>query len=144
MFESHERGLAMGVFAAMPFLGPVIGPIAGGFLGPATKWEWVAAVVAFFALFITVAEICLLPETCAPVILRRRAKLLTKVTGKLHLSEQDVAKPLDTKALMKRQLQVPFRLLFTEPIVMVLALYQATVFAILYVRNNGCVRLCLC
>lgn len=27
MFEAHERGLAMGVFAAMPFLGPVIGPI---------------------------------------------------------------------------------------------------------------------
>ena len=28
----HQRGKAMGLFATAPFLGPVIGPIAGGFL----------------------------------------------------------------------------------------------------------------
>ena len=28
----HQRGKAMGLFAAAPFLGPVIGPIVGGFL----------------------------------------------------------------------------------------------------------------
>jgi MFS family permease len=28
----HQRGKAMSVFAAAPFLGPVIGPVVGGFL----------------------------------------------------------------------------------------------------------------
>src|SRR5271168_4655805 len=33
MFPASERGLAMSIFAAAPFLGPTIGPIIGGFLG---------------------------------------------------------------------------------------------------------------
>jgi MFS family permease len=142
MFNAHERGLAMGVFAAMPFLGPVIGPVVGGFLGPATKWEWVAAVAAFFALFITVAQMVFLPETCAVVILRKRAAALTKATGRLHLSEHDIAKPLDVRELMKRQFRVPIKLLFTEPIVFCLSLYMATAFAILYVSGTTIPRVC--
>lgn len=27
MFEAHDRGLAMGIFSVMPFLGPAIGPV---------------------------------------------------------------------------------------------------------------------
>ena len=34
MFNAKERGLAMAIFASAPFLGPALGPIPGGFLGP--------------------------------------------------------------------------------------------------------------
>lgn len=37
LFPAKQRALAMSVFAIAPFLGPVIGPIAGGFL---PTWEW--------------------------------------------------------------------------------------------------------
>jgi len=32
MFPASERGLAMTLFAAAPFMGPVLGPIVGGFV----------------------------------------------------------------------------------------------------------------
>ena len=41
VFTASERGLAMGVFALAPFLGPTIGPIVGGFLGQSKGWRWV-------------------------------------------------------------------------------------------------------
>ena len=33
MFPAAERGLAMSLFAAAPFMGPALGPVIGGFLG---------------------------------------------------------------------------------------------------------------
>jgi len=33
MFPAAQRGLAMSLFAAAPFLGPALGPVIGGFLG---------------------------------------------------------------------------------------------------------------
>lgn len=122
MFEAHQRGLAMGVFSAMPFLGPAIGPVAGGFLSEKSSWVWVAAVIAIFSAVLTAIESVLLPETYAPVLLRKRAALLSKATGKVYRSPQDKAKPLQVKQLFLHQLKVPYILLFTEPIVLITAL----------------------
>lgn len=41
MFSAAHRGVAMSIFAAAPFLGPVAGPIVGGFLGETEGWRWV-------------------------------------------------------------------------------------------------------
>jgi len=122
MFDAHRRGLAMGVFAAMPFLGPVIGPIVGGFLSQASSWRWVGAVVAIFGSVLTLMQILLLPETYAPVILRQRAARISAATGRVAVAERDIDNPLDTPALFKKQLRVPLKLLFTEPIVFIFSL----------------------
>lgn len=121
-------------FSATPFLGPAIGPIAGGFLSEASSWHWVGAVIALFAALLTAIESLLLPETYAPVLLRKRAARLTKYTGRVYRYEKDTAKPLDIKALFKNQLKVPYKLLFTEPIVFVISLYMAIIYAILYMQ----------
>ncbi|KAL1405665.1 hypothetical protein Q8F55_009304 [Vanrija albida] len=134
MFEAHQRGLAMGVFAAMPFLGPAIGPVAGGFLSEKTSWVWVAAVIAIFSAVLTAVESVLLPETYAPVLLRKRAALLSKATGKVYRCPQDKAKPLQVKQLFLNQLKVPYILLFTEPIVLITALYMAVIYALLFMQ----------
>lgn len=109
-------------------------PQAGGFLSQASSWEWVAALLAFFALILTIAGAVFLPETYEPVLLRRRAKMLSKLTGKKYLSQRDAAKPLRTKELFTEALKTPWILLFTEPIALLMALYMAVVYAILYVR----------
>lgn len=122
MFEARDRGLAMGVFSAMPFLGPSIGPVAGGFLSMKSEWQWVAAVIAFFSAALTFLGWLLLPETYGPVLLRARAKRLSKATGKVYRCEADVRRPLRTKELFLNQLKTPYKLLFTEPIVMFISL----------------------
>ena len=124
----------MGLFAVAPFLGPAIGPIAGGFLSEASSWKWVGALLAFFALILTIAGTLFLPETYEPVLLRQRAKRLTKITGKKHLSRRDAAKPLHTKELFVQSMKTPWILLFTEPIALLMALYMAVIYAILYMQ----------
>lgn len=122
MFDADQRGMAMGVFGAMPWLGPAVGPAIGGFLGQARGWRWVAAVAALFAATISVVHLIILPETYQPVLLRARANRLSDMTGKVYRSERDAAKPFNLKELILTQLKVPYILLFTEPIVCILCL----------------------
>ncbi|BEJ15514.1 hypothetical protein CspHIS471_0501190 [Cutaneotrichosporon sp. HIS471] len=136
MFRAHKRGLAMGVFGAMPWMGPVIGPIVGGFLGNPGGWRWVAAVAAIFTGYLAFMHLAFLPETYAPVLMRKRALALTAgdPQGRIYKSEQDVARPLNKRQLIRNQLKVPYVLLFTEPIVFILSLYVATIFGLLYMQ----------
>lgn len=85
-------------------------------------WKWVAAIPAFFSAALWVIELLFLPETFAPKLLRRRARMLSEATGQVYLCAQDVEKPLDTIGLFKKQLRVPLTLLLTEPIVFILSL----------------------
>jgi len=122
MFNAKERAAAMGVFAIASFLGPAIGPVAGGFLSAASTWRWVAALLAFFSLILTVIGALFMPETYEPVLLRRRATELSKVSGKVYRYSRDVERPMVTKELFKKQLTVPWKLLFTEPVAALMAL----------------------
>lgn len=81
-----------------------------------------AAVIAILSFALTVAGGLFIPETYAPVLLRRRAARLSKATGKEYRSAQDVLKPLDKKELFTRQLKKPWDLMFKEPIVALMAL----------------------
>jgi hypothetical protein len=63
-----------------------------------------------------------LPETYEPVLLRRRAAELSLASGKVYRYSQDVDKPLVLKDLFRKQLTVPWKLLFTEPVAALMAL----------------------
>lgn len=41
MWIPEQRGQAIAVYSLAPLLGPVIGPIAGGFIVENTTWRWV-------------------------------------------------------------------------------------------------------
>ena len=121
MFEAEQRGVAQAVFAAAPFLGPTLGPSIGGFLSPAAGWRWLFGFLALYAGVLTFLGIIFVPETYAPVLLQRRAKLLSNVTGKLYLTKIDFEQPLVLKQVVKRSLSRPWVLLFREPIVLLLS-----------------------
>lgn len=121
MFEAEQRGMAQAVFAAAPFLGPTLGPTVGGFLSPAGGWRWLFGFLALYAATLTVAGFFFVPETYPPVLLRRRAKLLSQVTGKVYMTKIDLEQPLVFKEVVKRSLARPWLLLFTEPIVLLLS-----------------------
>ncbi|KAI8298504.1 Efflux pump FUB11 [Colletotrichum sp. SAR11_59] len=133
MFPAAERGLAMALFAAAPFLGPVIGPIAGGFLGAAAGWRWVLGFLAAFSGTLWLAGTALVPETYAPYLLRQRAAKLSKMTGKCYMSkmEHDQGKVKLAESFRNALLR-PWILLFREPIVFLLSLYMAIIYGTLY------------
>ncbi|KIW99538.1 uncharacterized protein Z518_11277 [Rhinocladiella mackenziei CBS 650.93] len=133
MFPADERGLAMSLFAAAPFLGPVLGPIIGGFLGMNAGWRWVEGFLAIFSGALWIIGSLLVPETYAPVILRRRAEYLSKATGKVYLSKLDIDRGQVTlKEALGTALSRPWILLFREPIVLLLSVYMALIYGILY------------
>ena len=79
-----------------------------------------------------------MPETYAPVILRRRAELLSQVTGNACISKLDAGKPPATIAQQcKTALIRPWVLLFKEPIVILTAVYIAIIYGTLYLNFAG-------
>lgn len=86
LFPPRERGLAMTVFAAAPFMGPVLGPVIGGFITINAGWRWVHGVCSIFIGIVWIAGTFLVPETYGPVLLRRKAEALTGETGHVHVS----------------------------------------------------------
>lgn len=123
----------MSLFAAAPFMGPVLGPIIGGFLGAAAGWRWVMGFLGAFSGAVWILGALLIPETYAPVLLRRRAARLSKITGKVYESKVDLDQgKVNLKESFKIALSRPWILLFKEPIVFLLSLYMAIIYGTLY------------
>ncbi|KAJ5901887.1 hypothetical protein N7495_002415 [Penicillium taxi] len=133
MFTAKKRGLALSMFAAAPFLGPVLGPFIGGFLGMNCGWRWVMGFLAIFSGFVWIVGTLFIPETYAPVLLRRRAERLSKLSGKVYQSKLDIDQGRVSIAdAFKVALSRPWILLLKEPIVFLLSLYMAIVYGTLY------------
>ncbi|KAL7936848.1 MFS general substrate transporter [Trichoderma chlorosporum] len=132
LFESEQRGVAAAVFSAAPFLGPTLGPAIGGFLGAGAGWRWLMGMLALFGASLSIFGLLFIPETFAPVLLRQRAKLLSKATGKLYVTKMDLEKPVIFRDIVRKSLMLPFILLFQEPIVLFISTYMAVVYGILY------------
>ncbi|KUI64786.1 putative transporter mfs2 [Cytospora mali] len=133
MFSQKDRGFATACFAAAPFMGPSLGPIVSGYLGEAEGWRWIEGLMAIFTGILWIVCTLLVPETYGPVLLRKRAAKLSKITGHVYVSKLDVAKQHRTMAQQfKIALSRPWILLFREPIVFLTSIYMAIVYGTLY------------
>ncbi|KAM0794188.1 major facilitator superfamily domain-containing protein [Usnea florida] len=76
-----SRGIAIDVFNATGFIGPVIGPIAGNFITYSSLgWRWTMWITAIFAYTSGIFAFFALPETYAPVLLTAKAARLRHET----------------------------------------------------------------
>ncbi|CVK88880.1 related to mfs-multidrug-resistance transporter [Fusarium mangiferae] len=133
MFEARDRGLATALFAMAPFLGPTLGPIAGGFLGESEGWRWVMGMTSIFTGVVWIVNSLVIPETYGPYLLRRRAAVLSKRSGKVYISKTDVGRPRTTIVTQfKTAILRPWVLLIKEPIVLLTSLYMAIIYGTLY------------
>lgn len=133
LFAAKERGLAMSVFSVAPFMGPVLGPIIGGFLGMTEGWRWVEGLMAIFSGIVFFVAMLCVPETYPPVLLRKRAQTLSKMTGKVYMSRGDIDQGKTSLGeAFSTGLKRPWILLFSEPIVFLLSLYMAIIYGTLY------------
>ncbi|KAF4540658.1 MFS general substrate transporter [Lasiodiplodia theobromae] len=65
-------------------MGPVIGPLVGGFLGEIEGWRWIQGVMTIFSGVVWIFVSLAVPETYAPVLLKRRAADLSKLNGEVY------------------------------------------------------------
>ncbi|KAI1200247.1 MFS general substrate transporter [Nemania serpens] len=115
-------------------LGPIFGPVIGGYLAPAKGWRWTIWVFTILCSFVLVAMFFLLPETSAGNILYNRAGRLRKATGKDRLRSQtevDSAHHGTKDHLML--LARAFTVTFTEPIILFVDLYAGLLYGVLFI-----------
>ncbi|KAK3711246.1 hypothetical protein LTR37_009840 [Vermiconidia calcicola] len=130
-FHAEQRGQAIAIYSLAPLLGPAAGPVAGGFISQNMSWRWVFWIVSIADAVVQISGVFFLQETWAPKLLEQKAARLRKETGNAQLyaemsNRQSVVQKLETS------LSRPFRLLFTQPIIVALAIYMAYLYGLVY------------
>ncbi|KAB8336668.1 hypothetical protein FH972_020979 [Carpinus fangiana] len=149
LMPPEKRGAALSIWALGPLmgefrssfwettacinkaLGPVLGPIIGGYLTQCLGWRWVFYLLAIIVGVLTVSSGFLMRETYAPVILSRRCKALRKSTGNpaLHTVYDGLLTP---SQLFRKAIIRPTKMLTRSPMVFFLSLHVSIAFSYLY------------
>ncbi|TVY34777.1 putative transporter [Lachnellula subtilissima] len=133
MFDNKTRGLAITVFSMTVFTGPLLAPFIGGFIVESYlgwRWtEWLTAIMGFAAFFL---NLFFLEETYPPVILITKATEIRRRTRNwgIHAKQEEIE--IDFRELLTKNFTRPLRLLVTEPIVLLLSIYMAFIYGLLY------------
>ncbi|KAG7816063.1 hypothetical protein KL919_004895 [Ogataea angusta] len=132
LFPTETRGKAIAYFAAAPYGGPVIGPLVAGFITRYSgRLELIFWVNFAFAGFMWIVA-SLIPETYAPVILKKRAKKLRKQTGNPKIMTEQEAVGMSLKELIQTCLYRPLMFALTEPVLDMMCFYVCLIYSLLY------------
>ncbi|KAF2462021.1 major facilitator superfamily domain-containing protein [Lineolata rhizophorae] len=129
MYPPTEVAYWMGIFGGSGVLGPVIGPLVGGFAAQAKGWRWTIWELAWLCAVVLIVLFFLMPETNSANILYRRAQRMRKATSDWTLksqSEMDAA-----EVTVKDHLVVlgrAFTLTSSEPVIFFVDLYSALLY----------------
>lgn len=110
--------------------GPLIGSslVVNRHLG----WRWTEYLEAIWTFTVVTVAIFFLPETYAPVLLKRKAQRLRKETGNERFFHPQERIKLSPKTIITKHFSRPILMLTTEPMVTCIALYASFVYALLY------------
>lgn len=134
--EPMVRGRSMAYFMAGSVCAPLIAPSMSGYISQATTWRW-----TFWGGLILAGlswiPLIFLPETYGPVLLVRRAKQLRKQALETGKANPKIFAPMELEhkswqATVVAIFSRPFKMFFTELIVLTTCLYQAITYAVFY------------
>ncbi|CAH0046160.1 unnamed protein product [Clonostachys solani] len=134
IWSPAHRGVAVAACIGTIFGSPILAPIIGNFVEESYlgwRWtQWISCIMGGCGFFL-----CLfcLPETLAPMILNARAL-------KLRKSGEDPdartaygnTKQASLASIVRIYLVRPFKLLATEPILLLVTIYQSFIYGMLY------------
>ncbi|OAL02036.1 MFS general substrate transporter [Phaeosphaeriaceae sp. SRC1lsM3a] len=133
MFNNKVRGLAVAVFSATVFMGPLLAPFIGGFIAESSLgWRWTEYISSFMGFLAFGLLFFFMEETYAPVVLINKASELRRRTKNwgIHAKQEEIE--VDFKELIVRNISRPMRILFTEPIVLLITIYMSFIYGLLY------------
>lgn len=132
VWNIEDRGMAIAYFAAAPYCGPVLGPIVAGWINVGSHrldlFFWVNMAFAGAMLIL----MGLIPETYAPVILKRRARKLRKETGNPNIVTEQEKYRLTLREIARTSLIRPITMIMTEPVLDLMCMYIVLIYAMLY------------
>lgn len=132
IWSIEERGMAIAYFAAAPYCGPVVGPIVTGWItvgsGRLDLFFWTNMGFAGVIMIL----IGLVPETYAPLILKRRAAKMRKETGNPNIITEQEQHKLTLREIARTSLIRPITMIMTEPVLDLMCMYIVLIYAMLY------------
>ncbi|KAA8909371.1 hypothetical protein TRICI_004537 [Trichomonascus ciferrii] len=133
MFNNRHRGIALTIFAGTVFVGPIIAPVVGGFISNSyLGWRWTQYITGIMAALATVLVTFFYQETYHPIILAEKAKELRRRTGNWGIYAPQEAVELDLNDIVTKNLTRPISMLIREPIILLITIYTAFIYGILY------------
>lgn len=137
LWTPMERVFAFPMFANAAFLGPIGGPILGGFIAQyAPSWRWVEWTTLIMSGLVLILIVIFQPETYAPVLLSWKARHLRKVTGDQRFAAEMEIRGEPFLHRLGTALYRPF-LLALEPIVFLITLYLTVIYIVLFTFLDG-------
>ncbi|KAF2119786.1 major facilitator superfamily domain-containing protein [Lophiotrema nucula] len=133
MFNNQLRGLAIAVFSACVFMGPLLAPFIGGFITDSyLGWRWTEYISSIMGWAAFALLLFFMEETYPPVVLVAKAAELRRRTKNwgIHAKQEEIE--VDLKDLLVKNVSRPMRILFTEPIVLLITLYMSFIYGLLY------------
>jgi MFS family permease len=109
---------------------PAAGPICGGFIAQRLGWRWAYWILIIASGVMTTLLTFFMNECYAPEILKRKTKRLRKELGREDLKSK-LTLDISKSAYIKRSLHRPIKLLTRSPVVVLFALYVATIYGML-------------
>lgn len=133
LFGNETRGIAVAFFSALVFIGPFISPIVGAFITQSyLGWRWTQYITGIMGGLACILDVLFLEETYLKTLLCQRAAKVRGATQNFaihHVSEEE---NIDFKELVEKHFLLPLKLLFLEPIVLLMTIYTAFIYGILY------------
>ncbi|THZ29081.1 MFS general substrate transporter [Aureobasidium pullulans] len=139
IWNASERTLMFPIFANAAFLGPILGPVIGGYIVQSSliSWRWTEWITIIMSGLVLILVFFTLPETFPPILLKWKAAHLRAITGdERYRAEVEVRMdPFLTR--LGRACYRPFLLTFSEPIIVLIALYMTVIYIILFTFLDG-------
>lgn len=133
MFDNRTRGTAITLFSMSVFSGPLLAPFIGGYIVEShLGWRWTEYLPTIMGFVALILDCIFLEETYPPVILIEKAADLRRRTKNwgIHAKQEEIE--VDFKELVQKNFSRPLRLLFTEPIILLLSIYMSFIYGLLY------------
>lgn len=133
IYDNRYRGVAITVFSITVFMGPLLAPFIGGFIVDSyLGWRWIEYLTGIMGAAALVGDTFVLDETYPPVVLIDKAAELRRRTKNwgIHAKQEEVE--IDLSELIQKNFSRPIRILVTEPIVLLLSIYMAFIYGLLY------------
>lgn len=115
------------------FTGPLFAPFIGGFIVESyLGWRWTEYLTGIMGASAFVLDLFFLEETYPPVVLVGKAAELRRRTRNwgIHAKQEEIE--VEFGELIRKNFSRPLRILFTEPIVLLLSIYMAFLYGLLY------------
>ncbi|KAH9427881.1 hypothetical protein MCOR27_002314 [Pyricularia oryzae] len=133
LMPREQRGRAVSIWSVGTILGPMVGPIIGGYVADVLGWRWMFWIMAIVVGLVSIFAFFVLEETYAPVLLERKAAKLKKENNTSNfIYRSRLASDLTPRDLFAKSIVRPTKMLLCRPIVTIVCTYVAILYGTLY------------